>query len=196
MELFGVGAGEALLVLVITLIVVGPQRFPTIAREGGRWFRVARRFTAEITADVRQAMDELEEEVTADSEELRSIREIGTDVEAGLRESAADIRTIGRDTDADAAEAVDVDGSEAQPSGATPAATEPEQRRDKPAATPATQPAPTPVTDLQRRRTPAELQQQLADAYKDVRGGADSSTTDSGEAAAPATEARPDAEAK
>lgn len=187
MELFGVGAGEALLVLVITMIVVGPQRFPTIAREGGRWFRMARRFTAEITSDVREAMTELEEEVAGGGDELRSIREIGTEVETGLKESAADIRQIGRETDAEATASVDLEAAAPAPEAPSPGA--PEQRRDEPVP-PAVEPTPSAtLTELQRRRSPAELQQQLADAYRDVRGGGASPTPSPADPPAAATDA-------
>lgn len=80
MEFFGVGAGEALLVLLITLLVVGPNRFPQIAREGGKWYRTARRYADEVMRDVRGAVEELEQEVGAQGEDLRSIREIGRDL--------------------------------------------------------------------------------------------------------------------
>ncbi len=80
-ELFGVGVAEALLVLVIALILMGPQRLPEIARQAGRWYRIARRYTAEITTDLRGALSELEDEVKADTEDLRSVREIGEDLD-------------------------------------------------------------------------------------------------------------------
>lgn len=85
MELFGVGAMEALLVLVVALIVVGPHRFPGIARQGGRWYRVARRYANEVTQDVRGAMDELQAEIEEEGADLRSIRELGDEMEADLR---------------------------------------------------------------------------------------------------------------
>ena len=88
MELLGVGAMEALLVLVVALIVVGPHRFPEIARQGGRWFRIARRYASEVTSDVRGAMEELQSEIEEEGEELRSIRDLGEEVEADLRGSA------------------------------------------------------------------------------------------------------------
>ena len=94
MELFGVGIGEAALVLLITLLVVGPERFPQIAREGGKYYRMARRFTAEVTGDLRAAMDELENEVNAQSGDLKAVREIGSEVRAGIAESASDINSI------------------------------------------------------------------------------------------------------
>lgn len=93
-ELFGVGALEALLVLVIAMVVVGPQRLPEIARQSGRWYRVARRYTSEITADLRGALNELEEDVKADTEDLHSIREIEDDLD-GIADQA-------RPTDVDA----------------------------------------------------------------------------------------------
>jgi sec-independent protein translocase protein TatB len=132
MELFGVGAGEAILILIIAMLVVGPERFPTVAREAGRWYRKARMFTAEVTADMRVAMNELEKEVQAQGDELRSVREIGESVQGGLQESAADIRSIGRDT-----------ATAAGPSSAgTPSSATPEATSSAPA------PAPAPVEPL------------------------------------------------
>ena len=44
MELLGVGATEAFVVLVISLIVVGVRPFPEIAPQGGRYVRMASRY--------------------------------------------------------------------------------------------------------------------------------------------------------
>jgi sec-independent protein translocase protein TatB len=98
MELFGVGIGEAGLVLLITLLVVGPERFPQIAREGGKYYRMARRFTAEVTGDLRTALNELENEVNEQTGDLKAVREISEDVRAGVAESATDMDSISRAT--------------------------------------------------------------------------------------------------
>lgn len=103
-ELFGVGAAEAVLVFVIALILVGPQRFPDIARQGGRWYRIARGYTAEITKDVRAAIDELEEEVKAGAEDLNEVRELGQEMESDLQQAGADLDQIGADTERDLTE--------------------------------------------------------------------------------------------
>ena len=116
MQLFGVGAFEAVLVMVVALIVVGPKRFPEIARQGGRWFRVARRFTADITGDFREALKEIEEEVVADGDDLRAVREIGEELEVGLRETSTDVEQLGRDTERAAQQAGT--GAEASEKGA------------------------------------------------------------------------------
>jgi sec-independent protein translocase protein TatB len=176
MELFGVGALEALLVLVITLVVVGPQRFPEIAREGGRWVRKARRFTAEVTAELREAYVELEEEVRAEGEELRSVREIGEEVRSGLQESATDIRRIGRDagdaasvatTTSDATpadEAGDADLTAAKSDG-DPATTVP-----APPAQPIRPTAGGRVDPNKPRMTPREMQAQVSESFRQAGG--------------------------
>ena len=150
--------------LVITLMVVGPKRFPEIARQGGRWFRVARRFTADITGDFRGALDELESEVSADGESLRSVREIGKDIESGMRETAADIDSIGRETKqaataGETATAADGESTAAQEAARTPAAT-------------AHEPVPFPTASGPTdgpRKSAAELQRQVSDSTRDLR---------------------------
>jgi sec-independent protein translocase protein TatB len=101
MNIFGVGASEALLVLVLTLIVVGPQRFPEIARKGGRWFKLARRYTDEVMRDVRSAVDEIEQEVNDETADLRSVGDLVGDLRS-IRDDVDEVRTEGA-TDAQAA---------------------------------------------------------------------------------------------
>lgn len=49
--MFGIGSGELLLLLIIALIVLGPERMPKLARDLGR-----------VLADFRRTSDELREE--------------------------------------------------------------------------------------------------------------------------------------
>lgn len=63
MNLLGIGVPEAGLIFVLTLILVGPQRFPEIARQAGRWYRMARTFSDTMMRDVRAAVDEIEVEL-------------------------------------------------------------------------------------------------------------------------------------
>ncbi|MDG1990266.1 MAG: twin-arginine translocase TatA/TatE family subunit [Dehalococcoidia bacterium] len=63
MDIFGVGIFEALLVMVVALIVVGPNKFPDIAKSAGRWFSVARNYAAEVRTDIESATAEIESEV-------------------------------------------------------------------------------------------------------------------------------------
>ena len=101
MNLFGVGASEALLVLVLALVVVGPQRFPEVARQAGRWFKLARRYTDEVMKDVRSAVSEIEQEINDETSDLRSVGDLGGDFQA-IREDVDAVRTDAA-TDAKAA---------------------------------------------------------------------------------------------
>ena len=89
---------EAGLVLLVTLLIVGPNRFPEIAREGGKWYRTARRYANEVMKDVRGAMDELETEIKTQTEDLKEIREIGRDLTASSDSTLREIREIGTTT--------------------------------------------------------------------------------------------------
>ncbi len=68
--------------MVLAMIVVGPQRFPEIARHAGRWFRVARRYTNEVMRDVRAAVDEIEHEINEETAELRALGDVSSDLRA------------------------------------------------------------------------------------------------------------------
>ena len=73
MDLFGVGIFEALLVLVVALIVVGPNKFPEISRSAGRWFTVARNYASEVRTDIESATAEIESEVMKEQEFIGGI---------------------------------------------------------------------------------------------------------------------------
>src|SRR5690606_39065942 len=99
MEFLGVGAAEALVVFVLILILVGPQRFPEMMRQGGRWYRIARGFTSEVMKDVRAAVDEIEQDVK-DDPDLLSVRDLGSfgsDLERDLDETRRDLDRTGTD---------------------------------------------------------------------------------------------------
>ncbi|GMU39874.1 MAG: hypothetical protein AMXMBFR23_07400 [Chloroflexota bacterium] len=97
MNLFGVGAPEAGVILLIALILIGPQNFPQVMRQAGRWYRVARAFSNEVMKDVRSAVDEIEQEVKRDAGDLESIREL-TNLDGDLRQVKTDIAAVGQET--------------------------------------------------------------------------------------------------
>ncbi len=64
--MFDIGFWELSLIGVITLLVVGPERLPRLARTAGLWFGKARYFVASVKADI-------DKEIRAD--ELKRIME-------------------------------------------------------------------------------------------------------------------------
>ncbi len=69
MNFFGIGAGELLLILIVALIVFGPNKLPEIASGLGKSIREFKKATSDMTQEFTQAMNEAKQPVT----EIRQI---------------------------------------------------------------------------------------------------------------------------
>ena len=76
--MFDLGFGELLLLAVIALVVLGPERLPVAARLAGRWIRKAREQWNSVKS-------ELENEI-ADEELRRQLRETAEAMRAGQQQ--------------------------------------------------------------------------------------------------------------
>ncbi|HUR77716.1 MAG TPA: Sec-independent protein translocase protein TatB [Acidimicrobiales bacterium] len=65
-----IGGPELLVVLIVALLVLGPNRLPQAARSLGRAMAEFRRVTGGLQAEVRDAMSQLEHEVNQTTPEL------------------------------------------------------------------------------------------------------------------------------
>jgi sec-independent protein translocase protein TatB len=54
--MFDIGFSEIVLVFVIALIVLGPERLPGLARTAGLWIGKARRLLAEVKSEIEREM--------------------------------------------------------------------------------------------------------------------------------------------
>ena len=70
--MFGIGVAELVMIFVIALLVMGPQRFPEVARTLGRALRELQRMTRDI-------MDEFEVEARVLSREKEETKHARTD---------------------------------------------------------------------------------------------------------------------
>jgi len=59
-----VGAPEILVILVLALLVLGPERLPQAARTMGRWVAEIRKITGSLQAEVQDVVDEVMRPVT------------------------------------------------------------------------------------------------------------------------------------
>lgn len=61
--MFGLGAGEILLILIIALIVLGPAKLPEIAKSLGKGLREFRKATTDFQRQINEETDDVERRV-------------------------------------------------------------------------------------------------------------------------------------
>jgi len=85
---FDIGFGELLLIAVVALVVLGPERLPKAARFAGLWVRRARNQWDSVK-------QELERELHAEElkRNLQDVRQSMQQAEAGLRDQAQQVRS-------------------------------------------------------------------------------------------------------
>jgi sec-independent protein translocase protein TatB len=90
--MFDVGFTEILVIMVVALIVIGPDRLPKVARSMGQWLGRVQRFINTVKQDVNRSMEleelrELERKVKAEADALeRAAQQIDNDVGHGVRQ--------------------------------------------------------------------------------------------------------------
>ena len=81
MNFLGIGLPEIVLILVIAVIIVGPQRLPELAVQLARAIRFLRGYATDATAQMRAEIDELTREYEDVRRELQEFRRsVGKDV--------------------------------------------------------------------------------------------------------------------
>ncbi len=90
--MFGVDFSEIMVILVVALVVIGPQRLPKVARTMGQWWGRMQQYVNRIKMDVTTSMEleelrELERKVKAEAEALeRSVQQAGNDLNHEVRQ--------------------------------------------------------------------------------------------------------------
>lgn len=70
--MFDFGFWEIAIIGIITLIVVGPEKMPAIARKAGLYFGKLNRFFNKVKSDINEElrMDEIKDEMSIDEEKI------------------------------------------------------------------------------------------------------------------------------
>ncbi len=88
--MFDIGFWEIAVIVVIALVVLGPERLPEVARTAGRWMGRARHFIDSVKADLKEEIE---------SEDLAEFRKLHSEL-AQTREVLQDSsRTLMREID-------------------------------------------------------------------------------------------------
>ena len=83
--MFDFGFWEIAIVGIITLIVVGPEKMPSLARKAGLYFGKFNRFFNKVKSDINEElrMDEIKEQMSMDEEKI-IISEVTEDIQSSV----------------------------------------------------------------------------------------------------------------
>lgn len=86
--MFDIGLSELLLVAVIALVVLGPERLPAAARTVGRWVGKARRMMNQLNQEIEKQieLEELREKLRQEGDTL-GVEKIQETVDSALKEA-------------------------------------------------------------------------------------------------------------
>jgi sec-independent protein translocase protein TatB len=73
MQFFGIGILELMVILMLTVIVVGPDRLPGVAADLARWIRQGRAYARYMMRDFNDVVTELQKEAGTNTEDLKEI---------------------------------------------------------------------------------------------------------------------------
>ncbi|NJD88290.1 MAG: twin-arginine translocase subunit TatB [Betaproteobacteria bacterium] len=96
--MFDIAFSELLVIGVVALVVIGPERLPKVARTMGHLFGRLQRYVAQVKADVNREM-ELSELSKVKSEFEGAAREFQRDIETKVTDAEREIREVESDID-------------------------------------------------------------------------------------------------
>lgn len=123
--MFDIGFSEIVLIAVVALVVLGPERLPKAARTLGHLFGRLQRYVNEVKADISREM-ELDELRRLKGEMQGAAREFEQTMTAAANEAAAGVRNVERELNeagAGVAAAGTLPSPESAPGSASPTAT-------------------------------------------------------------------------
>jgi sec-independent protein translocase protein TatB len=91
--MFDIGFSELLVIAVVALIVIGPERLPKVARTAGLLFGRLQRYVNDVKADIQREMelDELKKLRSQFEEAARSVEQSVTEVDRELRTASDEL---------------------------------------------------------------------------------------------------------
>jgi len=94
--MFDIGFAELVLIAIVALLVIGPERLPRVARGAGLWVGKMRGFVSSVQSDINQELkaDELKK-IMAEQAESSGVHEIIEDVKQASEKLTDDLNEVG-----------------------------------------------------------------------------------------------------
>jgi sec-independent protein translocase protein TatB len=131
--MFDMGFTEMMLIGIVALIVIGPERLPGVARTAGKYVGRLKRFMTTVKADVEQELraDELREILSQQQKELDTLKDTISDAGKEIEKEADISKSWGEPSAAAAAV-----GKKADPDTAAGGAEQDDAATESPVDTP------------------------------------------------------------
>ena len=71
MDFLGIGPMEIILILIVGLLVFGPEKLPQIGRDLGKALRSFKKATTDISAEVSRELEKEKEEINSDTKQIK-----------------------------------------------------------------------------------------------------------------------------
>ena len=103
MEILGIGPGEFIFILIILLVVVGPERLPDLARQAGRLLVRGRNWlqSSPDAAMVMRARQEIEQELASLKTSLLEVQNVRDEVLGAAKQIGAEVNSLTATTKAE-----------------------------------------------------------------------------------------------
>ncbi len=98
--MFDFGFSEMVVVAVVGLIVLGPERLPKVARQAGQWLGKLQRYVADVKSDINRQM-ELDELRKLQSEVSGAARDLKSSFESAAGDAQSQFDSINADLQGD-----------------------------------------------------------------------------------------------
>lgn len=93
--MFDIGFWELILLAIVTLVVVGPERLPRLARTAGLWMGKARRMVSEVKSEVERELqiEEIKQSINRQGnvEEFRQLADRVKNINSDLKNIESDL---------------------------------------------------------------------------------------------------------
>lgn len=126
--MFDISFTELLIIAVVALVVIGPERLPKVARTVGHLFGRMQRYVNDVKADISREM-QLDELKKLQSTVQEAARDIETSVNREMNRADQEVRSLADEVEKSASAAGEAAPSEAAPDTSRPEPELPDKSR-------------------------------------------------------------------